>query len=74
MFGLEIQSFQKKIVLKEPFDDVCCTHGTVQTVRWPCEPIVLSIGHFEDPTEVQLNSRWKAASLWSMTAWECRLI
>ena len=32
------------------------THRTLQVVRWPCEPIILSIGHFEGPTEVQLNS------------------
>ena len=41
------------------------THGTqgiAQTFRWPCELITLSIGHFEGPTEVQLNSWWKAAS------------
>ena len=30
-------------------------HGTLETVRWPCEPIIFSIRHFEDPTEVQLN-------------------
>ena len=33
-----------------------CIHGTLQTVRWPCEPIILSIEHFEGPTEIQLNS------------------
>ena len=32
------------------------TQGTPQTARWPCEPIILSIGHLEGPTEVQLNS------------------
>ena len=32
------------------------THGTLKTVRWPCEPIISSIGHFEGPTDVQLNS------------------
>ena len=32
------------------------THGTLQAVRWPCEPIILSIGHFEGQMEVQLNS------------------
>ena len=30
--------------------------GTLETVTWPCEPIILSVGHFESPTEVQLNS------------------
>ena len=32
------------------------TLGTLQTVRWPCDLIILLIGHFESPTEVQLNS------------------
>ena len=32
------------------------TLGTAQTVRWPCEPIILLIGHFRGPTKVQLNS------------------
>ena len=43
----------------------CCTQGTAQTFRWPCEPTILSIGHFESPTEVQLNSWWKTASLFN---------
>ena len=40
-------------------DFLASTHGTLgtpQTVRWPCEPINLSIGYLDDPTEVQLNS------------------
>ena len=35
------------------------THGAeeiAQTVRWLCEPIILSIGPFDSPAEVQLNS------------------
>ena len=33
------------------------TLGTLQTVRlWPCKPIILSLRHFEGPTEVLLNS------------------
>ena len=36
---------------------------TAQDVRWPCEPIILSIGHFEGLTEVQLNIWWKVFSL-----------
>ena len=32
------------------------TYGTAQTARWPCKPIILSIGCFEDPTIVQMNS------------------
>ena len=31
------------------------TNRILQTVGWPCEPIILSNGHFEGPTEVQLN-------------------
>ena len=30
------------------------TQGTLQIVRWPCELIILSIGHFEGPTIDQL--------------------
>ena len=30
------------------------THQTLQTVRWPCEPIILWIRHLEGRTEVQL--------------------
>ena len=37
--------------------------GIAQTVRRPFEPIVLSIGHFKGPSEVQLNSWWKTFSL-----------
>ena len=32
------------------------SQGTAQTVRWPCEPIILSIGNFEGQTEVQLRT------------------
>ena len=38
--------------------------GIAQTVRWSCKPIILSIGRFESPTEVQLNSLQNASSLW----------
>ena len=31
------------------------THRTAESVRWPYGPIILLIGHFEGPTEVQLN-------------------
>ena len=31
------------------------TNQILQIGRWPCEPIILSNGHFEGPTEVQLN-------------------
>ena len=39
------------------------THGTLESVRWSCEPIILSVGHFEGSTEVQLNSWLKTSSL-----------
>ena len=32
------------------------THGTLQAVRWPGELIILSIGHFEGPTEQLVKS------------------
>ena len=32
------------------------TLGIIQSMRWPCRPIILSIGHFKCPAEVQLNS------------------
>ena len=32
--------------------------GTAETMRCPCEPMHLSIGRFEGPNEVQLNS-WR---------------
>ena len=40
-----------------------CTQGSAQNVRWPCQPIILLIGHFEGPTEVQLNSLCIAVKL-----------
>ena len=40
------------------------TRGTLESVRWPCKPIILSAGHFEGSTaEVQLNSWLKTSSL-----------
>ena len=47
------------------------THGTqemTQTIRWNWKPIIFWLGQFEGPTEVQLDSWWKAASLWSMSS------
>ena len=35
------------------------THGTLgtpKTDRWPWEPIILSTGHFQGPSEVPLNN------------------
>ena len=52
----KIYSFVKKNSVMEFLANTDGTHGTLQTVRWPCQPIILSIGHFEGRTEVQLNS------------------
>ena len=52
----KIYLFVKKNSVMEFLANTDGTHGTLQTVRWPCEPIILSIGHFEGRTEVQLNS------------------
>ena len=52
----KIYLFGKKKLLMEFLASSQGTHRTLQVVRWPCEPIILSIGHFEGPTEVQLNS------------------
>ena len=54
------------------------THRILQLVRWPCEPIILSIGHFEGLTEVQLKSNWtvgkRLLASGSNTVWKIRLI
>ena len=42
--------------VKKPLALTRNTQGTAQTVIWLCEPIILSIGHFECQTEVQLSS------------------
>ena len=62
MRHFKIYSFLKKSVM-EFLANTDGAHGTLETVRWPYEPIILSIGHFEGPTEVQLHGWWKAASL-----------
>ena len=46
----------KKCPVKEFSANTHGTQGTAQTVRWPCEPIILLIKLFEGPIEVQLNS------------------
>ena len=57
MLNLKIYSFAKKEkIMKEILASNYGSLGTAQTVRWPCIPITLLIGHFESPTEVQLNS------------------
>ena len=55
MPNFEIYSFRKKFSVKEFLANTLGCQGTAQTVRWPCEPIILSTGHFEGPTEVQLK-------------------
>ena len=42
----------KKISVKEFSDGTHGIQGIAETLRWPCEPIILPIGHFEGPTEV----------------------
>ena len=63
---LEIRSFRnsfRKIFLSSSLWMMSsCTQGTVQTFMWLFEPIILSIGHFKGPAEVQV------------TVWYCRLI
>ena len=56
MLNFKIYSFGKKNSVMEFLTSAQGTNRTLQSVRWPCEPIILSIGHFESPTEVQLNS------------------
>ena len=53
----------KKMFVKEFSDITHGIQGLAQTLGCPCEPIILSIGHFDSLTEVQLNSWQKASSL-----------
>ena len=46
----------KKIFVKEFTDSTNSIQGIAYTLRWLCEQILLSLGHFEGLTEVQLNS------------------
>ena len=39
----------------ELIDSTQGTQETPHTIRSPCKPIILSIGHFEGATEVQLS-------------------
>ena len=57
MPNLNIYSFAKKFSVKQFLASTHDTLGTRQTVRWPCEPIILSIGYLKSSTEVELN-RW----------------
>ena len=48
------------------------THGAqgiAQTIRLPCKLIILLVGRFEGPTEVELNNLWKTVYLWSIVDW-----
>ena len=45
----------KKIFVMEFSDSKHGIRVIAQTLRWPCEPIILLIGHFEGPTKVQLK-------------------
>ena len=56
MPNFKIDPFVKKKAVMEFLVNTDGTHETVETVRWPCKPIILWIGHFEGPPEVQLNS------------------
>ena len=69
MVSLKIHSFRKNELRRSLGMMSCCTPATPQTVRWPCETIILLFTHFESSTEVQLNSWWMTASLWSITVW-----
>ena len=60
--------------MKEFSDSTYGIQEIAQTFIWSWESIILSIGYFEGPTEVQLNSWWKTVSLWSITVWYCSLI
>ena len=50
--------------LKEFSDNAHGIQKLPQILRWFCKPIILWIGQFEGPTEVQLNSWQKTSSLW----------
>ena len=58
LFNASIQNLfiYKKYLVIEFLANTDGIQKTLQTVRWPCEPIILSIGNFESATDVQLNS------------------
>ena len=68
MAYLKIHLFRKNWLWRNLWMMSYCTQGTAQTFRWSCKPIILSIGHFEGPNEVQLNSWWKTVSLWPISS------
>ena len=49
-------NLKQKNFVKEFSGSTHSIQGIAQTLRWPCEPIILSIEHFEGRTELQLNS------------------
>ena len=53
----------KKNFMKEFLDSTHGIQAITETLRWPCEAIILSIRHFEGPTEVQLNSWGNTVSI-----------
>ena len=58
----------KKFSMKEFSDSTNGIQGIDQTIKWPCKSIILSIGHFECPSEVRLlASNFK-------TVWKGRLV
>ena len=54
--NFKIYSFVKNNLVMEFLTDTNGTHGTLQSVRWPGKPIILSIGNSEGPAEVELDS------------------
>ena len=51
MSHFKVYSFVKKTVM-EYLAYTDGSRGTLQTGRWPCESIILPIGHFDSRTEV----------------------
>ena len=47
----KIYLFAKKLSMKKSSASTHGSQGTAQTLRWSCERIILSTGHFEDLTE-----------------------
>ena len=61
---LKIDLFFKTWCLKSSLLMTRDTQRTTHTVRWPCKPIILSIGHSVGPIETEVNSCWEVPSLW----------
>ena len=56
MLKFEFLKAFKEIFVKEFSDSTYGIQEVAQTLIWSWESIILSIGYFEGPTEVQLNS------------------